>query len=688
MPVPAHPFQSRINGDDDVALVRAIRGPQVGSFVVASRCIPSAASGTSILLNEASRWSPVGSSRQCFENAEDYDEEDWDRLHPDESMSNEGMSSPGKPLALRYDFLEICGGSGVVSDQMAMRGLVVGPIIDLTFSLQYDLAKARVIEWLLFMVQHKRVKSIALEPPCTTFSAAAYPPVRSYRLARGFNQRLPKVWIGNRLAFACLCILRAAAHAEVLALLETPRRSKMAWLREWKWLLGLENITETYTASCSFGSPFQKEFRFLLANMRGEFIRRPCARDHGHVRIQGTLTKGSAMYCPGLASALAEMFAKHLRVHGKFLAKHYRKTDGLESIAVNEALKRLPWRVGSCWKWRRASRINVLELSSAFQVLRSAAKKGAGRVVLILDSYVATRCIAKGRSSASSLNPLLRKIMALALAFGISVSVHFGPTRLNIADDPTRNAPLREKLPGMCVLTYLEGEGLYRLLELPKMKRWASNWISLFHGLCMRHSVGLGSLELPCLRCRSCLPPVDFYRHLLDFDAILGYPGEGPPKKVWLACPTVHVVVILCLLACSHGMEPRNQDDQSRAARRQSVPLATGRPVLQVTQTARQKLIEQFAAWLQQRGRELEVLLEQSYTNPELVVDQLVQYGNELYHGGRPYNHYVETINAIGAVKPTIRRMLTGAWDLAFSWLREEPGDHHVACPFRFCWHF
>ena len=27
--------------------------------------------------------------------------------------------------------------------------------------------------------------------------------------------------------------------------------------------------------------------------------------------------------------------------------------------------------------------------------------------------------------------------------------------------------------------------------------------------------------------------------------------------------------------------------------------------------------------------------------------------------------------------------MLTGAWDYAFTWLRQEPGEHHVACPFQ-----
>ena len=64
-------------------------------------------------------------------------------------------------------------------------------------------------------------------------------------------------------------------------------------------------------------------------------------------------------------------------------------------------------------------------------------------------------------------------------------------------------------------------------------------------------------------------------------------------------------------------------------------------------------------------------------------MDQLVSYGRELYVSGRPYNHYVETVNVIAVAKPTIRRMLTGAWDLAFSWQREEPGGHHTACPYQ-----
>ena len=126
-------------------------------------------------------------------------------------------------------------------------------------------------EWTIFLVQNKRVKG-------TTFSPAAYPPCRSYKQPRGFNQQSSRVWIGNKITFACLTIFLACIHAVVIALLETPRRSKMAWLKEWKLLMRYENVEETYTASCSYGSVHQKEFRFLTCNMRPHSLCRPCTR--------------------------------------------------------------------------------------------------------------------------------------------------------------------------------------------------------------------------------------------------------------------------------------------------------------------------------------------------------------------------------------------------------------------------
>jgi hypothetical protein len=54
-----------------------------------------------------------------------------------------------KPLAQYFDFIEVCGGSGVLSEAMHELGYVVGPIVDLTYSTQYDLVKWEVVEWLV-----------------------------------------------------------------------------------------------------------------------------------------------------------------------------------------------------------------------------------------------------------------------------------------------------------------------------------------------------------------------------------------------------------------------------------------------------------------------------------------------------------------------------------------------------------
>ena len=63
----------------------------------------------------------------------------------------------------------------------------------------------------------------------------------------------------------------------------------------------------------------------------------------------------------------------------------------------------------------------------------------------------------------------------------------------------------------------------------------------------------------------------------------------------------------------------------------------------------------------------------------EYVAELLVCFGEELYYAGKPYGRYSETINAVAARRPTIRKSLVAAWDLAFSWVTDEPGAHHPA---------
>ena len=51
-------------------------------------------------------------------------------------------------------------------------------------------------------------RSFFVEPPCTTFSPAAYPSVRSYENPVGYDRLCPKTYVGNLLAFRSLLLLR------------------------------------------------------------------------------------------------------------------------------------------------------------------------------------------------------------------------------------------------------------------------------------------------------------------------------------------------------------------------------------------------------------------------------------------------------------------------------------------------
>ena len=613
----------------------------------------------------------------------DLEEEDWQKEHDDfgNPFEFEPTASAERPLAQRYDFIEVCGGSGVVSSAMSELGYIVGPIIDISFSPHYDMTKLRTLEWLMFLLREDRLRSLMLEPPCTTFSPAAHPMVRSYRVPRGFNQKLPKVWFGNRIAFFCLCLLKCALEAGAFGLLETPRRSKMAWLEEWRRLLSVDGIEETFTASCSFGSPFQKEFRFLTANMRPEGIKFPCTRDHVHVKIEGSLTKGSAVYCPQLAMALAKLFQRHLQAQTMAYARADIQTTGLESPMTNEVVTTAQWETVSVWKWKGSSHINILELASLLQAYKKAAREGGGRFSFLLDSFVALRASMKGRSSSRALAPLLRKLMALSLAYAVYASGLFCPTRLNPSDDPTRDVPLRAPTGTASYLDFLSGTGLYALASLPRLRRWASNWTCLVLGLlCQSGSMHRDFLH-PSYRRLSSKLPVSLHEILKDFDSSLGFPGEGPPCRC--VVPLMVVVWILPQLFMCHGMKPRHGQDETRALARVEKPLEFGRPVLEGTKNNRQRLLQLFSDWLAEKGEVLGAVLGTAPQDPQKLVSLLVRYGMDLYRSGRPYSHYAETLNSVGSSQPSVRRLLPGAWDLAFSWLREEPYEHHTACPYQ-----
>ena len=149
------------------------------------------------------------------------------------------------------------------------------------------------------------------------------------------------------------------------------------------------------------------------------------------------------------------------------------------------------------------------------------------------------------------------------------------------------------------------------------------------------------------------------------------------------------VLVLLSVLGSAMEVSamplfPRNAGDEARALARSLRPQPTvTRPVLPVTTALREKHAEVFDTWLNENGIDFNIMLDRHFECIEEINMVLVRFGKTLFEAGRPYNHYLETINMVVAKKPLLRRMLQTAWDYAFSWVKQEPSAHHVAMPFQ-----
>ena len=649
-----------------------------------------------------------------------------------------------RPLALRFHFIEVCGGSGKVTRCMAERGWVVGPILDLDRSKFFDLSMLRVILWLYHLLEQGLLDSFMVEPPCTTFSPAQHPASRSYSCPRGFDPTEEKTLIGTTLALRALALIDKGAQVRAPGLLEQPKRSKMRRLSEWLYLIEVGLAKEFFTASCMYGSPHLKEFVFLTCWLDGSLMSRKCSRDHEHVQIAGKYTKPSATYVDALASAIADSF--HAGLLTKLRVERFTndKKGGLENPLCNEVLLSKKWETVAEWRWNRPRHINIHETSVVEVLFKKLALDGGGtRDVVALDSNVGLSALVKGRSSSLGLRPVLRRIGATLVAGNLFPAYHFAPTRWNPADHPTRDNEIPDPTPAgidfdapLCeLLDFAQGEAL---------RRPFANWVRLFCRLVpgpfpwfsqteswrfMRHPIK----HFPF---RFVLRDSGFIQK--EFDSTLGFPGEGPALcplhhsanfpvyglwiLVWTwvlsfpthasleAAPLINALefatfVFLChsgsclfpsavassvflgcpVVAVSHGsvLQPRDAGDRKRLASRGDLELPQGRPVLGQTQKQRDKLLTDFSGWLDGEGISLQQILFVPEPDIETLNMQLERFGRSLYRAGRPYNHYAETINAISGKRPRVRRSLQPAWDLAYAWLRNEPPSHHLALPWQ-----
>eukprot|EP00435_Cladocopium_sp_Y103_P068180 s1247_g31.t1 len=618
----------------------------------------------------------------------------------DEDLETAGPSflaeSIVKQPLMYFDFVEICGGAGKVTSAMAELGHSVAPVLDLSNSRHYDLGSGRLTEWIIYMLEENRFRSFLVAPPCTSFSPAAHPAVRSYREPLGFDRLNPKTLLGNLLAFRTLLLLRVGRRCSRPCAAEQSRLSKMCWLALWRSLLDF-GFSEAVIASCMFGSIHKKEFRLLCHMLDTVFLDCRCQGGHSHVRIQGAYTKPSAVYVDGLAHHIAPAFHTSL-VGLDACEKLSPSVEGLESVVCNDVMQTSKWETVRAWFWKKPSHINVLELASAVSCLGSVASDHSSvRFANFLDSAVCRGALAKGRSASHALQPGLKRAAAWCVCFDLYPAWPFSPTRLNAADDPTRDVVPRE--PHGLSLVKLAGREVLGSVA-NGLRRFPTNWTRLVilllctqsseaisvnagfrSGLCFSLfwtacAVGLAL----CLCFGLCLG------HCLFPTAVrcVSTPYKGPIKTCPFRKP-VRVAMVCWLLlcpACAMPLAPQTEAERQRFWRRDGNQLFAMRAIKQPTRDKRKVYLTWFREWLwAERQVSFRALIDQRPPDPERIAELLVEYGKALYRAGKTYGVYSETINSVAVERPLIRRQLTTAWDLAFAWLQDEPHSHHPAMP-------
>ncbi len=622
----------------------------------------------------------------------------------------EQFGGPAKAPLLYFDFVEICGGSGVLSREALDLGLVVAPVLDLSYSEHYDLGDLRFLEWILHMVTSSRFRSLLLEPPCTTFSPAAHPACRSYAEPLGYDRLDPKTFHGNLLAFRSFVVLRVGKRQKTPSGLEQPRRSKMAWTPMWRSLLS-QGFREAVVASCQFGSPHQKEFRLLVYRLSAERLQVKCPGGHSHIPIQGKFTKPSATCVQGLARHIALEFKRAL----EFVARcdDHLPAVGLESVLGNDALLSSAWNLLYHCPWKKKSHINVLEAEMAVRILKhQCVVEPESRILGFLDPQVALQALAKGRSSSWSLSPSCRRAAALQITGGLYPGWNFAPTRLNPADDPTRDAAIRSP----CWHSIKLGRSLdFTQLHSTPLPRPYANWIRLLilvssfnfvDGFSLDFGSSLSGLTLSFLDWLIRVPDayLSFVFRALDFSGFAAFDFSICHLSLAMLCWAWLVLVasvvslrnttpkvsrifplVWLVLLCgssAYAMEPNSAAERQRPPARSSTVLIPTRTVRQETRLGREKLLRTFGQWLAANHNVvLENLLSEKPADPEEICKCLVLFGQEMFISGKTYGSSSETINAIGAARPLIRKQLAPAWDLAFAWLADEPHQHHPALP-------
>jgi hypothetical protein len=165
--------------------------------------------------------------------------------------------------------LELFSGQGRWSSALERQGFKALRI-DVQNKVSLDLSRPSVVEAILVLIDSGVVKAVHVAPPCSTWSRARRPALRSRQFLYGLPnlsaRQQQQVLEANRLARHTLLVVKSCALKGIITTIENPQSSMLWELPDWKQEL-LASYADIDLDQCQFGAAWKKPTKWRCFNL-------------------------------------------------------------------------------------------------------------------------------------------------------------------------------------------------------------------------------------------------------------------------------------------------------------------------------------------------------------------------------------------------------------------------------------
>ena len=210
-------------------------------------------------------------------------------------MSGKNSRMPAQIADGPFDFLEVYAGTGNMTAAWAKQGFRVLPPLSIQGS--WDLRDGNLFWSILSLIRGGRIRFLWWPPPCTTFSLAQAPRLRSLENPWGFNLLDQDTCKGNLDAAQSLLLALGQAEAGNGFAGEQPAYGYMRALEPWE-TLRRRGAFEVLLDWCRFGARFKKTTQLLVNVATLQKLGLRCHHRSRHPPLKGALTIKAGEHCP------------------------------------------------------------------------------------------------------------------------------------------------------------------------------------------------------------------------------------------------------------------------------------------------------------------------------------------------------------------------------------------------------